>query len=241
MTESDYSWVSYKERAVEIKRKTAPPFDEWEAVMASLNLLFESGGFHRGDLYLKGLEWYGEDRASSIFEPELWSIKTFQNNASVCQRIPPERRRDGPCATYSHHAEVCYVQPDWFDTGKHPELKGKDAEALQDHYLQLAIDNQLSVTKLRAKIKFDRGEGSDPLGDSVEFQKGTALQRLEKLSNKMENIIEDLPEDWDAEARYLESARHQIELAIESGRNRMIGKPAEVQPEQIELTQEVNA
>ena len=115
MAKQEQSWIKYNDRSLEVTIKKPPAFDEWEAAMAALNTFHESGGFYRGDLYIAGENWYGEDKATSIFDPEIWSIKTFQNNASVCQRISPDRRREGPYATYSHHAEVCYVAPEWFD------------------------------------------------------------------------------------------------------------------------------
>lgn len=233
-------WVEYKPRELKITRKKAPPFEEFMQLVLGMDQEIESSGFWRGDLYNHGTEWFDEELVDQLFGPET-SWKTWQNNASICKRIDISRRREGPHATYSHHAEVGYLDPkDFTENNKlDAAIKKLDAPGLQSYYLDLSIENMLTVTQLRAKIKFDKGEGPDPLGDTVEFQKGTALQRMEKLATKAGNLIEDLPTDWDAEARHLENARHQIEFAIESARNRLIGKPAEVQPEQIELTQEV--
>ena len=233
------NWVEYKPRELKITRKRAPKFDDFMALVLGMDQEIESSPFWRGDLYNKGLDWFDEELVDQLFGPET-SWKTWQNNASVCGRIPPNeydskgkvitasRRREGPHATYSHHAEVAYLDPEDFAENKKLDaaIKKLDASGLQSYYLDLSIENMLVRNQLRAKIKFDKGEGPDPLGDKVEFVKGTALQRLEKLSAKMENIIEDLPEGWDPEARYVENARHQVELAIESARNRMIGKPA---------------
>ena len=47
-----------------------------------------------------------------------------------------------------------------------------------------------------------------------------------------------IPADWEAEAMHLENAYHQVEFAIESGRNREVGEPAEIK---VELPQEVEA
>lgn len=163
MSDSNIKWAKYEKRALKITRKTAPPFEQWESLMVSLNQMQESGGFWRGDLYLAGEEWYGENKATSIFDPTIWSVKTFQNNASVCRRIPHESRRRE--LSYSHHAEVAYL---------------KD-ESAQARYLQIAIDNMLSVRKLRELIR------SEEQGEEVNFRKRPLAQFLEQEANKIGN------------------------------------------------------
>ncbi len=170
MTKKDPAWVKYEERALIITRKTAPPFNQWAETMAAFNKLHESGGFYRGDLYLAGEQWYGENKATSIFEPTTWSVKTFQNNASVCRRIDASRRRDE--LSYSHHAEVAYLE---------------EADD-QDRYLQIAIDNVLGVRQLRELIRDDTGE-------EVKFNKRPLDIFLEQESQKIANRQEEAAGD----------------------------------------------
>lgn len=230
---SAITWAKYHKRSLEITRKTAPPFGEFEKMVLGMDQEIESSPFWRGDLYNQGLTWYKDDQVHQLFGPRT-AWKTWQNNASVCGRVDPSRRREDIECTYSHHAEVAYLAPkDFID----PDLAGMTSAQLQDYYLQLTIDNHLTVTQLRAKIKYDKGEGPDPLGDRVSFQKGSIPIRIEKLQKKLSGIIEDMPDEWDEERSLLLQAEKHVVSALNSAQNRQIGEPAEIpEPEPVPMS-----
>jgi len=225
------SWAKYRTRELEITRKTPPNFGDWEEEMMVAEGRRGEDPFWRADLLLAGVVWYGEDKALGIFDPVKWSetsIKTWQNNLSVGRRIPPtwfnkmvleideptRRRDDRVYSTYSHHAEVAYLE----DPND------------QDYYLQKAIDNQLSVTKLRAIIKYEKehGQGSADDEEDVAFKKRTVIERIGSVHTKLGNLLGDLPEDWDPERELLTDALRLIDEARNSANNRAIGEPARV-------------
>lgn len=222
-------WLKYRTRQLEITRKTPPPIEDWTSEMMTAEGRRGEDPFWRADLLLAGTFWYGEDKALAIFDPAKWSetsIKTWQNNLSVGRRIPPAwynkmalgidaptRRRDNPVySTYSHHAEVAYLE----DPND------------QDYYLQKAIDNQLSVTKLRDMIKYEKehGLGSADDEEDVAFKKRTVIERIGSVHTKLGNLLGDLPEGWDPERELLSDALHLIDEARNSANNRAIGEPA---------------
>jgi hypothetical protein len=172
---SEISWIKYHITHLEFTRKTKPPFEQWENEIIGSETRRKSDPWWRGDLYNQGSVWYGENMASSIFDPEDWgeqSLKTFQNNASVCARIEASRRREK--LSYSHHAEVAYLEP-------------KE----QDRFLQLAIDEKLSIRKLREQIQEDQKKK----GKEVKFNVGPIDTRLNKLADKAEALLEELAGD----------------------------------------------
>ena len=200
-------WVEYKPRELKITCKKAPLFDDFMKLVLGMDQEIESSGFWRGDLYNKGLEWFDDELIDQLFGPET-SWKTWQNNASVCGRVHSSRRREGPHATYSHHAEIAYLDPEDFEESEKEDVRSLTAEGLQSYYLQMSIENFYTISDLRAQIKSDKGIMPDLIG------------AMEKIASKIESLTEDLPYDWDTESTHLEGAHHQIELAIESGRNR---------------------
>ena len=215
MTNKPIDWVEYKTRELRITRKKAPLFDEFVNLVLGMDQEIESSGFWRGDLYNKGLDWFDEEIIDQLFGPET-SWKTWQNNASVCGRVASSRRRDGPHAKFSHHAEVAYLDPEDFKESDDVYLKSLTAEGLQSHYLQMSIDNMFTVSDLRKQIKLNKGILP------------SFVDAMEKIAAKLEKLTDDLPTDWEAEAMHLENAYHQVEFAIESGRNREIGEPAKI-------------
>lgn len=158
-----FKWMIFKPRELEIKRKTSPPFEQWTESIGGFDQQLQSAPFWRGDLFNKGLEWYGDAKATSIFDPLTTNVKTWQNNASICRRVEAPRRREE--LSYSHHAEVAYL---------------KD-ESAQDRYLQIAIDNMLSVRKLRELIR------SEEEGEEINFRKRPLDKFLEQEANKIGN------------------------------------------------------
>ena len=113
---ADSAWFKVTAVGLDITRKTKPPFEQWESEVVIAELRRKSEPWWRGDLYLKGEEWYGENKATSIFDPLTMDVKTWQNNASICRRIERSRRREE--LTFSHHAEVAYSEPEQFPDGR---------------------------------------------------------------------------------------------------------------------------
>jgi len=180
------AWFKVTSVGLNITRKTKPPFEQWESEVVISELRRKSEPWWRGDLYLRGEEWYGEDKATSIFDPLTMDVKTWQNNASICRRIDLSRRREE--LTYSHHAEVAYLEPEQF-AKESPHLAKLTSEGLQDHYLALAIENGLSIRKLRDAINADKGH------EGVSFEVGALNERADALAKKVGSLISNVKKD----------------------------------------------
>lgn len=233
----EVKWLKLTPRSLRSTRKTAPPFEEWEQVVLGMDVEMESSAFWRGDVMLLGRIWYGEDQATAVIDDKHGTAKTWANNLSICRRIPPDginddleldpdyqsRRRDD--LSYSHHAEVAYMKSYLEQYLERPPTQA-EVNDYQTKYLKVAADNGLSVTGLRRKIRHDLlGEGEDPMGDEVQFQTGTWIDKVEKVDTKLRDLIDDAPEEWDEETRLLENARRSVTSALNSARNRDIGGP----------------
>jgi len=195
----EVNWIKYHLTHLEFTRKTKPPFEQWEKEIVGSETRRRSDSWWRGDLYNQGVIWYGENMTSSIFDPNEWDtqgLKTFQNNASVCKRIEPKRRLKG--LSFSHHAEVCYLDPEQFE-----DPARTNAQDLQDYYLKIALENKFGIRQLREKIKKDKGDR-------------LPKQSLQKL---LSGIIDKLVE-WQDEAEgdvkeLMTTAIHSLQDAAE--------------------------
>ena len=184
---SDSAWFKVTAVGLDITRKTKPPFEQWESEVVIAELRRKSEPWWRGDLYLKGEEWYGENKATSIFDPLTMDVKTWQNNASICRRIERSRRREE--LTFSHHAEVAYLEADQFPEGS-ALAEMNDAPRMQDYYLAMAIENGLSVRALRDKINADKGR------ETISFEVDEFDERAKKLAEKVAALIEKVEFAW---------------------------------------------
>jgi len=63
-----------------------------------------------------------------------YDIQTLRNISYVAGQVEVSRRRDN--LTWSHHAEVCALEPDQ-----------------QDHWLDLATEHRMSVADLRVELR----------------------------------------------------------------------------------------
>jgi nucleotide-binding universal stress UspA family protein len=108
-------------------------FDEWLQIGQTLHDMGQSLSWWLGDWWVYGETHFGEEHSQGA-PTDFRSQKTIANAASVCSRITPDRRRAE--LSYSHHAVVAYLDPP----------KG-------DEWLQTAIDEGLSVHKLRDRIR----------------------------------------------------------------------------------------
>lgn len=219
------AWLKLGRRQLRVTRKTPPKFNVWERLVLGMDVEIEAGAYWRGDLMVWGTVWFGEDRATSAINPDYGTVKTWENNLAVCRRVPPDLigvsehgvlRWDPKAVTrrlaglrYSHTAEVAYLDP--------------DDQAL---YLAMALENGLSVRDLRAKIKFDKdGVGGDPLGDPVEFQTGSTVERMRALVNRIDRLLEKLPAGWTEERELLLVASASVRDALASAESRRVAAP----------------
>lgn len=185
----DPAWAKYENRELVITRKTAPKFENWAAEMGALNKLHEVGGFYRGDLYLAGEQWFGESKATSIFDPQKWNISTWLNNASVCRRIPPSLRSE--LLSYTHHAVVAYLDPE--------DIK---------RYLRIAEETQLSSRQLAELVKQD--------GKTVKGKEKSLSKFLKQQADKLVERIWEA--DGDVQ-ELMRTAAHSLMDAYEIERD----------------------
>lgn len=211
MTNTSFKWMKFKSRELEIKRQTKPPFEQWEEAIGGFDQSMQSSPFWRGDLFNKGTEWYGDTKATSIFDPLITNVKTWQNNASVCRRVDASRRREE--LSFSHHAAIAYVKPKDF-TIKTPALSQKTPEQLQDHYLDIAIKNGLSVRKMEDLIRSEKNE----IEDEVSFNKRPLDEFLKQEAAKIGNRKEEAEGDVLA---LMQTAQESLADAAEIQRDSM--------------------
>ena len=204
------AWFQPTAIGLNITRKTKPPFEQWETEILGAELRRKAEPWLRGDLYLQGEEWYGEDQATSIFDNLTMDIKTWQNNASVCSRIEISRRRED--LTFSHHSEVAYLEPEQFPEDS-AMRKMNDPKRMQDFYLQQAVDNGLSVRALRDLINDAKGK------KKVEFEVGEFDERADKLAKKVGKLIEAIEFAWPTMGKdaveYLFTAHDSLDAAAD--------------------------
>ena len=186
---NDFNWMTFKARELVIDRRSPPPKEQWVEAIGGFDQSLDSSAFWRGDLYLKGVEWYGDDFASSVFDPLTSSVKTWQNNASICKRVPPRSRRGN--LSYSHHAEVAYVEPENYPPES--EFSRMTSIHIKDHYLQLAIDEFLSARQLRDRIKNDNPNSTSVL----------VMKRLQKVEELLLGLIDDVSGDVQKNVRMM--------------------------------------
>lgn len=184
------AWFKVTPVGLDITRKTPAPFKQWETEMLGAEMRRRSAPCIRGDLFNLGVDWYGEDRASSVIDPAwgVGALSTWQNNGSVMNRVEYSRRREE--LTYSHYAEVAYLAPDQFANPRAKRGQSMlSSEKLQDYYMETAIENGLSVRALRSLIKSDKGEVD------VEFNVGALNDRCETLRRKVGSLVDDVKQD----------------------------------------------
>ena len=85
------------------------PYGQWEALGVMLGALSHASCWLLGDWIEHGERVYGEKYAQAVEETGL-APQTLMNYASVCRRVPPERRR--AALPYSYHAVVAPLEPE---------------------------------------------------------------------------------------------------------------------------------
>ncbi len=161
-------WMKFKVRSLEITTKTKPSEKQWIEAIGGMDQQMQSAPFWRGDLFNIGVEWFGDDFATSIFDHTKTNVSTWMNNASVCRRIPNSLRSDA--LSYSHHAIVAYLEPS--------DIK---------KYLQLAEENNLSSRQLGDLIKFD--------GKTSKAKEKPFYQKLEEQTENVYKLLDEAEGD----------------------------------------------
>ena len=222
---NDSAWIHPTALGLDITRKTAPNFGSWKGEILGAELERRRSPWLRADLMLAGVWWFGDDQTTSVFDPHSWgegAIKTWQNALSIGSRIPPtwwnklvlgtnepSRRREE--LYFSTHTEVAYLKPKTFK-GTSPNLAKLTPEELQTHYLDLAVENNLSSRALRELINADTGKIIE-----ISFNVGTLDERCGSLAKKVGALIGDIEQDLpmmgsDA-AAYLFTAHDALDAA----------------------------
>ena len=147
-------------------------FDKWLIQMKNYNQMTSALPWWRGDLYLYGRINYGETIASGIFDPLIWDVKTWQNNASVCSRVAISRRRE--TLSYTHHAEVAYLDPED-----------------QEKYLQIAEDLGLTTRQLKELLEKDGKKKKNP-PPPLENRIYSMAEKVDDLRDEAQGDVRDL-------------------------------------------------
>lgn len=153
-------------------------FEDWSDAGDALQTIDGNIRFWLGDWYLYGEEQFGEEAAQAVPDDPR-SAKTISNAVAIMSRIPPERRR--PEASWSIHAEVAYLDaPD------------------QVRWLETAIAEQLTVRKLRDRIRMEKQSIDveplpEPRGDKPDPP--PAPSRPGALENVLANIEDCRPSE----------------------------------------------
>ena len=118
---------------------------------------------------------YGEKYAQAIeltrlLGPEL-KEQTLANIASVGKQFTPDRRRADPAITWSHHAEVAYLEPQQADA----ILDRVEAEGLSSRDVRSEVVRQK-----------DKNNGDDP-------DEAAAIRALQSAAEK---LVQLAPERW---------------------------------------------
>ncbi len=155
-------------------------------------------------LAFAGNKWgnrYTQSKYEQAFAHTALAIPTLRAARHTAERIPIDRRRAE--LTYSHHCEIAYSYPD---------------PAVQDQWLDRAIEENWSVPQLRKAIRLDKQEIHEepnpepgkyrPVKDHLSLSGWFRKQRFEEWpEEQLEAWFEDL-------LVYVE-AREQIGTALE--------------------------
>jgi len=110
-----------------------PTFTEWEALGTILQSVERAVQWWIGDWLLLGERDFDERAAQAVGDTGL-QVETVKQYAWVAERVPPERRR--PELTFTHHRAVAALE-----------------SLHQDAWLDRAVDEGLSATKLERQIQ----------------------------------------------------------------------------------------
>lgn len=119
---------------------------EWVKAGQRLGKMSRCSQWWLGDWVRYGSQRWGEKykEASRITG---YDVKTLRNIVYVAEQVEMSRRRDN--LTWSHHAEVCALDP-----------------AEQDKWLDRAVTQRLSVADLRIELRGARKEAGESPGAS---------------------------------------------------------------------------
>lgn len=158
---------------------TSMEYDRWEALGRFLGTLDRSTRWWIGDWILFGEAVFGEDAANAVESTvsERYSLaeqvtglerQTLMNIASVCSKVAKSRRRRE--IGFWIHQEVAALEP-----------------AQQKHWLEVAVSEGLTKSKLRDRI---RGNVPDAPPDDGDFHGGwDGLRPGERIEQAARHIF----------------------------------------------------
>jgi len=116
-TLSVISWFEITPTSLTITGR--PTFEQWSEGLRDLQKIRACLPFLIGDMLVQGESLFGESYAQAV-EATGYTAQTLMNYASVCRRIPKERRSES--LTFSHHAlvaaEPAESQANWLDVAE---------------------------------------------------------------------------------------------------------------------------
>lgn len=175
--------------------------EDWEAIGKQLGFVDHASTWWIADWMNVGEALFGElaadgaDTRESRFDVARRITgkepSTLQNYRSVAEKVPPGRRREE--LTFAHHAEVAPLEP-----------------AMQEHWLDKAVAEQWTRSRLREAIRDARDGGGDEQGEtgSVSISQSetrrTVGQRIEAAARDLLHVAQPLedgrkaapPEAW---------------------------------------------
>jgi len=171
-------------------------FDEWEELGGQLRKANNSIGFMIGDWINYGDGKFGEKYDEALARTNI-DYGTLRNYAHVARRVHLSLRNDK--LTWNHHATVA-------------KLKTNEE---QQHWLDVARENRLSVRRLRKSINFGRiATEEETQGDPADRGYVTYLALLNRLRRWWKREIGKAPvNEWDDHRR--EVLKKDFKLVLE--------------------------
>ena len=122
----------------------SPTFDEWAGLFGDLCEFHKALPWFIGDLLVQGEHRYGETNAAAVDETGL-GIQTLTNYASVCRRVPRERRN--PNLSFTHHALIASLD----DHSQQAWLKEAETYDMRTNELRAGIKEALALQDIKDK------------------------------------------------------------------------------------------
>ena len=105
----DLQWHKVEISNTGFRTKETLTYEEWEAIGQYFIFIGQAMPWLLGDWLNAGEAAYG-DKYTQALDASEYQLQTLLNYASICWRVPPERRV--PDLSFAHHAEVAALGPD---------------------------------------------------------------------------------------------------------------------------------
>lgn len=126
---------------------TEMTYDRYEALLVWLSSVHRRSAWALGDALLYGEQVFGETYAQAA-ELTGFSVQYLQNLASICRRVPRQRRQ--PLLSMGHHDVVAKMEP-----------------ADQTEWLGRAVAERWTREEMRAQVDKAAGKPLPPAGEPV--------------------------------------------------------------------------